>query len=263
MRCTSAPPTTVLSLLLVCGLLAACDDGPAGPGVIVHPADGQVWTAVLVPDGVPEARTWLAQVRPQGPDSEAALRQIRDLRGEAERARRAGDLETARLREDDAALLAARSLTQMPPTPVLLAGLGALDIWSDRASRPLEGEGFDELRTTVADVRAHRRRAASAMQNGDTLTAVLALTEASRLVNSYAPDLVAARLLARAETRLREHSASHPDAARALRLLRNSREALATGDDERAIRRAFYALQLADQLTSNRAALPPPAGPAQ
>jgi hypothetical protein len=72
------------------------------------------------------------------------------------------------------------------------------------------------------------------------------LAEAGVVVSSMAPAAVADRLLVHAESRLAERAAGDADAERALRLLRHAREALADGDEVRALRRALYALQLAD-----------------
>jgi hypothetical protein len=233
--------------LCAAGLLVACDEGPTSPKVYTHPADGQLWAAIIVPEGTPDTRTWLpyiAQGRTE--EGQSVVRSARQLQGDAERLRRRGEAETAQRLEEEAAVLVAASLIQAPPPRVLLTGIAALDEWADRArTAALMGE-FPELAERLTNVIALRDQAREALQLGDTLAAVRDLTTAGGLIREHSPALVAHRVLTRAEQRISGLADRDPDAARALRLLRHSREALAQGDAVRALRRALYALQLAE-----------------
>jgi hypothetical protein len=62
----------------------------------------------------------------------------------------------------------------------------------------------------------------------------------------YAPETVALGLVSRAEQRIDADPAPTPDLRRARLLLRLAREAMATGDQTRAMKRAWYALQIID-----------------
>jgi hypothetical protein len=236
--------------VLLLAVLSACDDGPTAPGVYTHPVNGHVWAAVIVPETTPELRTWLPYLRPSSAEAEATLQQVRSLHADAEKQRRLGNLEAAREKEEAATLLAARSLTHTPATHVLLTSLSALNLWADRAAFALAGGEFPELGASAREVRARRAAAAEALQLGDTTSAVVELTLASAVIRAHSPGAMAYRALEEAERRVAEQSPSDPDAARATRLLRNAREALASGDDKRALRRALYALQLADSQTT-------------
>jgi len=234
----------VCAALLIASL-AACDDGPTAPGVYSHATNGHVWTAVRVPASVPTLRTWLPYLRPASADAEGALRQVRALQGEADRVRRDGDGEAATQKEMEASLLAARSLTQLPPPYVLTMALAGLQQWGETAA----AAGAEDLRAPAVEVNDRRAAAAAALERGDTLAAIAEIVTASAVAHSLAPAAVASRALAEAERTLAARSARDADAARATRLLRNAREALASGDDARAFRRALYALQLADAQT--------------
>jgi len=63
---------------------------------------------------------------------------------------------------------------------------------------------------------------------------------------------VALRLVVQAERRIDGDRSPSPDLKRARLLLRLSREAMATGDQTRAMRRAWYALQLIDAEDARR-----------
>jgi hypothetical protein len=237
-----------LGALFVVALLPACEDGPAGPGVYTHPADGRTWIAVEVPEATPTLRTWLPYVRQERSVADSALDQVRALTADADRLRRAGNLEAASEAEAAAMLLAARSLTQHPPAHVLTISLAALQQWSDRAAAALAHGDFHELAGVVLEVRARRTAAVQALQQGDTAAAVVEIATGSSLVHAQSPEAVAARALLSAERRLASLSLQGADAARATRLLRHARESLAAGDQMRALRRALYALQLAESV---------------
>jgi hypothetical protein len=231
------------ALMLLVGL-AACEDSPTAPGVFTHSAEGQLWAALAVPAGTPTVRTWMPYVRAD--EVAAVTRSVRELNAEADRLRRQGAIDAAGQKEVEAALLAARSLAHAPPPHLLNGVVGAIENWSTRARLVAESGVYPEAEEALREVQGYRAAAAAALLEGDTATAVVELTTAAGVVRSLAPAAVASRVVARAELRLRDQAATDADAARALRLLRNAREALAAGDELRAFRRAMYALQLAE-----------------
>lgn len=243
--------TRQLLLLLAGAVLAACDDGPTGPGVYSHPAGGQVWVAVRAPESTSSVRTWLPYVRVDREDRDSVLQSIRMLSLQAERSRRAGDLAGAQSRETEAELLAARSLAHAPAPHVLAAALGALQVWVERASSPSETDDIGELADAISEVRSRRGAAVALLHSGDTTAAVVEIASASAVVRSLAPDAVATRALVSAERRLAARPVGGSDADRAVRLLRHARVALSQGDQVRAFRRALYALQLVERFESS------------
>jgi len=223
--------------------LAACEDSPTEPGVFTHAAEGRLWAAFALPGGLPTPRTWLPYL---GPEADTVLPRVRALHAESERLRRAGDIDGSAAREAEAAMLAVRSLSDAPPPHVVGAVQRALGEWEARARTVASSGSYPEAEAGLASVNAHRAEATMLLAAGDTAAALVHLTEAAGTVRSLAPDAVASRVAALAEARLSALEGGDEDAARALRLLRNAREALAAGDELRAFRRAMYALQLAE-----------------
>jgi hypothetical protein len=233
---------------------AGCEDGPTAPSVFTHPADGEVWAAILVPEGTPDARTWLPYVREGRGSTNGALGEVRRLQGEADRLRRSGDLVAALALDEDAAMTAAGAVTQAPPANVLITAIGALDTWVERAHLARAQGSFEDLEERLVEVKRERSLAREALELGDTAAAIQRVTAGATLIREQAPASVAARALIRAERRIEALVETDTDAARAVRLLRYSREALANGDPVRALRRALYALQLAEQISAPVAA---------
>lgn len=248
------------ALAVLLAATAACEDSPTAPGVYAHPADGRLWTAVAVPEGTPDLGTWLGLLRSQRPAHDPVVERVRTLRVDAEQRYRAGEFEHAQALTEEATALAARSLNAAPPLPVLLGALAALDTWVGRAGAALETAELPELAARVAEVRSLRRAADAALQAGDTAGAVVHLVAAAAEIRDQAPAAVVARALAQAEERIHAEGVESPDATRVLRLLRHAREALAQGDNARALRRALYALQLAEQSGVLTAAVSPATG---
>jgi len=232
-----------LAAVLLAAGTSACEDSPTEPGVFTHAAEGQLWAAFMVPAGTPTVRTWLPYL---GPESDTVLPRVRALHGESERLRRAGDIDGAAARETEAAMLAVRALSDAPPPHVVSAVQRALGAWVERARQVAESGTYPEATGALESVQERRDLAATLLARGDTAAALIELTEAAGTVRSLAPDAVASRVAALAEARLALSPDGDVDAARALRLLRNAREALAAGDELRAFRRAMYALQLAE-----------------
>jgi hypothetical protein len=232
--------------------LAACEDAPLEPRGFAHDTGERVWAAVTVPEGLPDARTWLAFIGDQSTtDSPAVL----ELLAEGQLARRSGDLPSARALEDSAALRAAGMVTRAPDIQVLGWALWGLDRWARRVETDVGLRSAPDIETASVRVREHRLAATQALERGDTSAAVIHLTRGSVVVRGYAPEVVAHRALAHAEALLaavatQDGDLHDRDRERAIHLLRSSRDALGEGDGPRALRRALYALQLAAASTT-------------
>jgi hypothetical protein len=134
----------------------------------------------------------------------------------------------------------------------LVRRLEALERWRHHAAGSGVMEGldpeFDRARLDVAAAAVAGGRALSAEAHDEAAAHLAAGMEAARAV---APRAVAARVIDRAEERLALLDAATDEADRALRLLRGARLALEERDDPRALRRALYALQLAEAALSD------------
>lgn len=228
-------------------LAAACADSPTSPRAYVHPADGQLWVAVTVPPALPELNAWLPYLRSPGSVAGAgAVEQVLELQREADEARQAGRLGAARALNDQAARVAVNSLQRMPEPAVLDRALEAIDLWLRRVDSEVELGRFHALSDAVEEVNAARSDAVHALAAADTAAAVLHIASAAETIRGQSPSAVALRVLERAEERLLRHPQRSREIDRALHLVHTSREALLSGDPVRALRRALYALQLAE-----------------
>lgn len=234
---------------LCCLAFAGCRDDATGPTGQAHPADGRMWVAVSAPGGLPDDRTWLPFLAPRKGERTPAAARVHTLREKGKRLRKEGDLEGALRAEELAAQTAAGALARVPDDATVAAALHALGAWTREAEGRLEGMDLPELAAAVDAVRASREGAAAALARGDTLEAVGHLARASTAAREQGPDAVALRAFARAEAIVRGRGREMParERARVERLLRWSREAVLTGDPERAFRRAVYALQLVER----------------
>lgn len=239
--------------LLGAALLAACEDAPTVPRAYVHPAEGTLWVAITVPPGLPDLQSWTPYLRGAGPQRAATLRRVRALQSDAERARRAGDLDRALRLEEEALRLAADALPAVPDVRAFPRSFTALDAWLDRAETQLAEVSLPQLETAVQAVRTEHGAAERALQAGDTAAAVLHLGTAALRVREYEPSAVALRVLERATQRLEAQSPDDVNAVRARRLLANARAALLERQDTRALQRALYALQIADGQAASEA----------
>lgn len=224
---------------------AACDDAGTAPTSYVQAVAGGAWVAVAEPQGMARSDTWLPWLAADGP----AAAQVRQLRDAAGRARGAGRVEESMSLEDDALRLAAGSLARSPdPVRGVLVPLAALDAWNDRARARLETGRYPQLATASAAVAAEAASARRALAAGDTLEAVVHLANGTLAARHQSTLGVGLRLLAAVEARLGPpKNMDSTNLKRARHLLAGAREALATGDSMRAMRRAVYALQLLDQ----------------
>ena len=232
-----------------CALLPACADAPTGPQSYVQEAGGDLWVAVVEPVGMPDARTWLPFV----PAGSPAAERVRALQGEAGRARRAGELERGMALEAEAAREAAGAIGRAPPAQTVLEALAALESWVQRAELRTETGRFPGLDTTSVRVRERRDEARALLAQGDTGAAAVKLAAAAEAAREYAPLAVGLRLVERCEARIDRQGEPTPNLKRARRLLGTAREALAMGDEGRAVKRALYALQLLEQEEARRA----------
>ncbi|HET7463725.1 MAG TPA: hypothetical protein VFJ82_20890 [Longimicrobium sp.] len=229
-------------LASVCAALAlsACGDAPTLPTSFAQEAGGRTWVAVAEPAGMPDARTWL----PLLPRPEAG--RIRLLLADAERLRRGGDLEGGLAAESQARLAAAQALAGDPPPAGVNAALAAVREWESRAADRLRAGHYPGLDSTVVAVAAQRALAEAALARGDRRAAAALLAQAGETARVYSPVRVALRLVERAEQRIDADPSPTPVLRRARLLLRTAREAMATGDQTRAMKRAWYAQQIID-----------------
>ena len=234
------PAARLAAPILLCAAFAACGDAPTLPTSFAREAGGVTWVAVREPAGLPDARSWLPYL---SADDAARVRRVQAA-ADAERA--AGRLETALEMDAEARLSAASLLAADPPPARIRAALGALEEWESRAAARLETGRYPALESVAAVVAARRAEAEAALARGETRTAVLRLTEGAEAARSASPVAVALRLVEAAEQRIDGDPSPSADLKRARLLLRLSREAMATGDQTRAMKRALYALQLID-----------------
>lgn len=129
---------------------------------------------------------------------------------------------------------------------VLLNGLSALDRWTTRVALEADLEASPALAISHGRVVEARRLATEALAAGDTSAAMLRIQEAAEVIRGHAPPAVALRVLERTEAVLEAKPEGTPGVARALRLLRSARAELEAGEGLPALRRALYALQLAE-----------------
>ncbi|HYJ80972.1 MAG TPA: hypothetical protein VEW03_15270 [Longimicrobiaceae bacterium] len=243
-------PACSLACSLAC-LTAACTDLATGPDTYVHEAGGSVWVAVSAPAGLPDASTWVPYLVPGSEAAEVVV----ELRAAAVRARRAGDLERAAALDGEAARTAAGAVSAAPPAVALLGALAALDVWGERAAGRLQAGSYPDLDAAAARVRTLRDAARASLAGGDSVRAVLELTDAAETARGFAPQAVALRLVGQAQRRIEADPDPSPNLRRARRLLFTAREAMATGNQTRAMQRAWYALQL---IEAEEAAARPP-----
>ncbi len=189
---------------------------------------------------MPDARTWLPYVAP------ADQRRIRTLVAEAVELRRAGQLEAGLRLEAQARLAAAQFLARDPPAARMTSAMVAVREWEARAADRLRAGQYPALDSTAGGggrrPRGRRGRAGPRRRPRRRRPAGRRGRDGARV----APVRVALRLVERAEQRIDADAAPAPDLRRARMLLRTAREAMATGDEMRAMKRAWYAQQIVD-----------------
>jgi len=232
--------------LTFCAVLAACGDAPTLPTSFAREAGGTTWVAVREPAGLPDARSWLPYL------SAADAARVRQVQAAAEAARTGGRLEEALEMDAEARLAAASLLAADPPAARVRAALGALREWESRAAERLEAGRYPALDSVATVVAARRAEAEAALARDDARGAVLRLAEGAEAARSAGPVAVSLRVVARAEQRIDGDPSPSAELRRARLLLHLSREAMATGDQTRAMKRALYALQLIDAEDARR-----------
>lgn len=236
-------------LVAVCllGGTVACRDSPTVPHALQQLAGGEGWLAVSVPEGLPALATWLPYLDRASPEGAVVGVRVRALEQSAVRARRAGQLQLASDLDREAVRLAVGALHRAPEPAVLRRGLAAAELWTQRIRSQPQLETAPELIASLVAVDSARAGAVRALTSGDTTTAVLLLAQAAERIRWHAPEAVALRVLTRVESQLRsDGAATTPAGERALYLVRSAREELVVGSPTRALRRALYALQLAE-----------------
>lgn len=223
----------------------ACTDLPTGADSFQLEADGELWTAVIAPEGLPTAETWLEFAATESAEGAAATEAVTSLRAAALAARAAGDLRAA-----DAFLLEAvqRSIEVMTIDPgpgIFLSGAASLDGWERSVRSEVDLSRAPRLSATVEQVARDREAAQAALRDGDPQQAALHLTRAAERVRGWDPQGVALRVLGRVEARLAAEARSPGEGERAAHLVQSAREELLNGRALRAVQRALYALQLA------------------
>lgn len=235
-----APRTlAALASAALCAL-AACGDAPTLPDSFAEQAGGKTWVAVSEPRGLPDAQTWLRW------DSPSGAAEVRALLAGAAKAREAADLDAAMALESRARTAAASALAADPPAARLSAASSALREWETRAAERLASGPYPALAATAAAVSADRAEGDSLLSAGDLRGAAARFARAGEAARTVSPNAVALSLVASAERRIDADPDPSAGLRRARLLLRLSREALATGDQTRAMKRAWYALQLID-----------------
>jgi hypothetical protein len=234
-----APHRTLLLPLLLALSLAACEDAPTAPASYAQVLAGVTWVAVLEPEGMARAETWIPGAAP------AAAAETRRLLGAAARARRDGDPLAAAELEERAMLVAAAAPRRGDAAERVGAPLRALDAWVARAHERLRDASHPELERASAEVSLRAAAAREALEAADPARALLEVAHGTAAARHHAPAAVGARLLAALEERLAAAPAGTAT-ERARRLHAGAREGLRTGDDVRALRRVVYAHQLLD-----------------
>jgi len=261
MRRTRRSTALLLALLAIPAI--GCDDAPTAPDALVVAAEtghalriaAQLPTLprlverVLAVDGASGDGAIAART----PDTRSDLQQARSLWIDAEAT--GPGREGAALREA-AYGLASPALAAALGPDALLAVRDTLARWVRLADAAFGELGLEGVSAAIAEGRARLDDARARLDEGDDVAAADAILRAADRLRETTPGAVAGRLIREGERALLRAtpgagSAGSPAAdslaiahRRADRLLRKAREALADGDDVRAIRRAFYAGQL-------------------
>lgn len=249
---------------------AACGDSPTGPAAALVALDAEA--ALQIALELPTLQRLVDEIAAHGPEADSpewdALHTARTLWLDAVELEAAGDPAA------DSARAAAFALA----APALARALEArrvrqldrlLDRWIGEAEDALGHAGSADIAKLAGvgerteEARRLRRRAEFALERDDLDGAILALLGAADRLAATTPPAVARRLIHRSERLLAERAESSAETAdtmvdgeaarreearleRAERLLRGAHEAFERRDYVRAIRRAYYAGQLAE-----------------
>lgn len=224
---------------------SACADLPTGPEAIQLHADGEFWTAIVPPPGLPSVDSWLDSLPSDRPDAVELAEQVAALQAEADAARSRGDVERA----DELLFRATREIVeamdQPPATRVLLTGLASLDSWERSLQADIDLSRTPALAATVTAVAEDRAAADAALRAGDDRLAAVLLTQGAERIRAWAPSGVAMQVLKRVDARLASAALGGGGSDRTAHLVESARYELLNGNPYRAVQRALYALQLA------------------
>lgn len=225
--------------------MSACLDAPTVPEAVQQIAGGEAWVAIPEPRDLPTLDTWM----PYGPAGErgAAVRaRIDALLDESREAAYAGDLEWSTQLRTEATRIAVLSVERLPEPHVMAGAVRSVEEWAERVRIGVDLRVYPEVASSVRRVERSLGAARAALEAGDTTAAIIPLSDASERIRRHGPTSVALRVLDAAEARLRARAPSPPVLERAVHLIRSARHELVGGEPSRALRRALYALQLAD-----------------
>lgn len=223
-------------------LVGACSDAPTTPAAMQQIAGGEAWIAVPAPEGLPDLATWTPLL---GQESGARTR-VEALSARAKAARLDGDLEHAAALEREAVGAAIRFITVSPDPELISRAMDAIAQWRDAVGEDVDPRVYPQVAATHAAVGEAMAAAEAALTDGDTVSALLRISDAAAGIREHTPEAVALRVLSRAESQLRASGVRGPVLDRAVHLIRSARHELVDGDPSRALRRALYALQLAE-----------------
>jgi hypothetical protein len=234
-------------LLLGAAWLAACADAPRDPVALLVAPEARA--ALEVGLSLPGLGALAREASPGGVPTgdlaraEALWRAAGDV----------GDPVAAAALRDTAYGLAAGPLAAGLDSAALAGVQARLERWIEIADMALRSAQYPELTSALAQARRSLGEARAARLAGDGPGAVLATMRAADELTATTPRAVADRLTTEDEAalvRLRQ-LAGRPSTdmervrlERIERLTRGAREALADGQDELSIRRAYYAREL-------------------
>lgn len=235
------------ALIPLCAVLVlgACKDAPTGPRMVQQGAGGEEWVAMTLPAGLPSLATWLPYLESDR-QGHAKLEVVHRLRRDAALEREAGRYGAASALTRDATRAALGSIAKPPDPLVLVQAVAALRVWSERVRLDVPLDRHPELAASWQAVESAREAAEAALLEGDTLAAVHAIGAAAERIVEHSPAAVVLRVVERAEARLAANDLPVPQRERAAHLLGTARQEMHVGDHVRALRRALYALQIAD-----------------
>ncbi|HET6765371.1 MAG TPA: hypothetical protein VFH27_16910, partial [Longimicrobiaceae bacterium] len=217
-------------------------DGPTAPTSFAHVVGGRSWVAVALPDGLPDAQAWSGFV----PRGSGALPRLQALKQAEAEARKTGRLERAQELAEARMRAAAQAAGAAVPAEALARASAALGSWDERVGLRLAAGAYPALDSARWQVDRLRALADAHAAAGENAAAAEELAEAAVRARAFSPEAVGTRVIADAEARIAAAAHDSGGLRRARDLLRTAREAVATGDYARAVRRATYAVEIVD-----------------
>lgn len=223
---------------------AACTDLPTGADAFQLEADGQLWVAVLPPQGLPDAATWLAYTS-SGATPFAMRAEIAELEAQARRARVIGNGQRADALLGEALRRSVDAMEVDPGRAFFAPRRAALDSWRRSVQAGVAIDRAPALRASLEAVERDGAAVDAALAAGDYRAAATRLTVAAERIRRWSPDGVAAQVLERVEAHLAAAARTPQELERTAHLVDGARQELVGGNPLRAMQRALYALQLA------------------